>query len=68
MGEGAQREWLEAEKYGMIHEFDRAMAVPIMERLRAEALAFKLPHPDTVLPAAVIPWLQGRNCPELCRD
>jgi hypothetical protein len=68
MGEGAQREWLEAEKYGMIHEFDRAMAVPIMERLRAEALAFKLPHPDTVLPAAVIPWLRGRGCPELCRD
>jgi hypothetical protein len=39
-----------------------------MERLRAEALAFNVPHPDTVLPAAVIPWLQGRNCPELCRD
>jgi hypothetical protein len=65
---GFQEEWRQAERYGHVHEFDPAMAVPIMERLRAQALAVPFRDPDDVLPAGTGFWLRGRGCPELCRD
>jgi len=61
-----QEEWGEAERYGEAHEHDPAITVPVIARMRAEAMARPLRYPQEVLPFAVVRLLRGRGCPELC--
>jgi len=63
----ARAEWAEqAEIYGRVREFDRAMAMPILERLRAQATSSPIAHPDDQLPPWLVGYLRGRGCPEFC--
>jgi hypothetical protein len=60
-------EWaVDAERLGHVNEFDRAMAMPILERLRAQATSPPVTQPDYLLPKWVVAFLRGRGCPEFC--
>jgi hypothetical protein len=67
MAYGSQEEWRQAEKYGQVHEHDPAITVPIITRMRGQALAWQFQNPHDKLPRFVVRLLRGRNCPELCR-
>ena len=60
-------EWAtDAERLGHVDEFDRAMAMPILERLRAQATSSPVTYPDELLPKLLVEYLRGRGCPEFC--
>jgi hypothetical protein len=60
-------EWaVDAERLGHVDEFDRAMAMPILERLRAQATSSPVTYTDDLLPKWVVEFLRGRGCPEFC--
>jgi hypothetical protein len=62
-----QEEWADhAERHGRIDQFDRAMAMPILERLRAQATRHRVPYTDYLLPEWLVEYLRGRGCPEFC--
>jgi hypothetical protein len=63
----SRSEWTEhAEVLGRVRAFDRAMAMPILERLRAQATSSPIPYPDDQLPEWLVAYLRGRGCPEFC--
>jgi hypothetical protein len=60
-------EWaVDAERLDHVDEFDRAMAMPLLERLRAQATSSPVTYPDYLLPKWLVEYLRGRGCPEFC--
>jgi hypothetical protein len=67
MGYDYQSEWNERwEFYGRVHQFDRAITTPIVERLRSQATSSPITYPDDLLPKWMVEYLRGRGCPEFC--
>jgi hypothetical protein len=61
-----QEEWDDGEQHARFHVYDRAMGMPILERLRKQANTPRLTHIDELLPQWLILMLRGRGCPEFC--